>query len=95
MTAIKKQNDRTWSARTEERIKSFSPEELAKYVHVRELLKKSTDQQNKGRFDIWPEHGAYEKGWIQAAKWADRTDLIADIGSPAYLKDKAEQDISE
>lgn len=30
---------------------------------------------------------AYELGWIQASKWAEREDLIADIGSPAYTKD--------
>lgn len=28
---------------------------------------------------------AYELGWIQASKWAKREDLIADIGSPAYV----------
>ena len=30
---------------------------------------------------------AYELGWIQASKWAEREDLIDDIGSPAYTKD--------
>lgn len=30
---------------------------------------------------------AYEQGWRNAAAWADRDDLVADIGSPAYLKD--------
>lgn len=28
---------------------------------------------------------AYELGWIQASKRAKREDLIADIGSPAYV----------
>ena len=28
---------------------------------------------------------AYELGWIQASKWAEREDLVADIGSPAYV----------
>jgi hypothetical protein len=43
-----------------------------------------------------PAHGdgegmddAYAKGWRECAKWADREDLIADIGSPAYERDKA------
>lgn len=31
---------------------------------------------------------AYEKGWIAAAKWASRDDLIADIGSAAYTNDR-------
>jgi hypothetical protein len=31
---------------------------------------------------------AYEKGWINAAKWAQRVDLISDIGSAAYERDK-------
>lgn len=30
---------------------------------------------------------AYELGWIQASKWAKREDLIADIGSPAYVRE--------
>ena len=30
---------------------------------------------------------AYELGWIQASKWAEREDLIADIGSPAYVRE--------
>jgi hypothetical protein len=36
-----------------------------------------------------PRCDAYEKGWRAAAKWADRDDLVFDIGSPAYLKDMA------
>lgn len=32
---------------------------------------------------------AYEAGWRTAAGWAERDDLIADIGSPAYLADCA------
>jgi len=31
---------------------------------------------------------AYEKGWIAAAKWASRDDLVADIGSTAYMNDR-------
>ena len=30
---------------------------------------------------------AYELGWIQASKWAEREDLIADIGSPTYVRE--------
>ncbi len=30
---------------------------------------------------------AYELGWIQASKWAEREDLIDDIGSPAYVRE--------
>lgn len=30
---------------------------------------------------------AYEKGWISASTWANRGDLVSDIGSTAYLKD--------
>ena len=30
---------------------------------------------------------AYELGWIQASKWAEREDLIADSGSPAYVRE--------
>lgn len=30
---------------------------------------------------------AYELGWIQASKWAKREDLIADIGSPTYVRE--------
>jgi hypothetical protein len=32
---------------------------------------------------------AFRAGWKVAAKWANRDDLMADIGSPAYLKDMA------
>lgn len=31
---------------------------------------------------------AYESGWRNCAKWADRNDLHADIGSPAYIRDR-------
>ena len=30
---------------------------------------------------------AYELGWIQASKWAEREDLIDDIGSPTYVRE--------
>lgn len=30
---------------------------------------------------------AFAAGWRTAARWADRDDLPADIGSPAYLAD--------
>lgn len=33
---------------------------------------------------------AYEDGWCAAAHWAHREDLNADIGSPAYIKDRDE-----
>lgn len=32
---------------------------------------------------------AYDAGWIKSAKWADRVDLIADIGSAAFKRDKS------
>src|SRR5690606_1304046 len=32
---------------------------------------------------------AYAAGWRDAATWANRFDLIADIGSAAYERDKA------
>ncbi len=32
---------------------------------------------------------AYRAGWVTAAGWAQRNDLLSDIGSPAYLKDMA------
>jgi len=31
---------------------------------------------------------AYEAGWVEAACWAHRDDLISDIGSPEYLDDR-------
>lgn len=33
-------------------------------------------------------NAAYEAGWIEAACWAKRDDLIADIESPAYIADR-------
>jgi hypothetical protein len=30
----------------------------------------------------------YAAGWAQCAKWADRVDLISDIDSPAYNRDR-------
>ncbi|MGJ8687315.1 MAG: hypothetical protein ACSHWQ_07540 [Spongiibacteraceae bacterium] len=30
----------------------------------------------------------FEKGWIAASHWAGRSDLISDIGSPAYISDR-------
>lgn len=32
---------------------------------------------------------AYKHGWINCAKWADRVDLVSDIGSAAYDRDMA------
>ena len=32
---------------------------------------------------------AYEAGWVEAACWAKREDLIADIDSPSYVDDRA------
>jgi hypothetical protein len=32
---------------------------------------------------------AYKHGWINCAKWADRVDMISDIGSAAYDRDLA------
>ncbi len=37
----------------------------------------------------------FERGWRVCAEWASRPDLIADIGSPAYLKDRAAQRAKE
>ena len=31
---------------------------------------------------------AYKKGWIAAARWATRDDLIADVGSRAYTSER-------
>lgn len=31
---------------------------------------------------------AYRAGWMNAACWAKRDDLISDIGSPEYIKDR-------
>jgi hypothetical protein len=31
---------------------------------------------------------AFEAGWVIACDWARRDDLVADIGSPAYLEDR-------
>lgn len=31
---------------------------------------------------------AYEQGWASAARWANRDDLLADIGSKAYVDDR-------
>jgi hypothetical protein len=44
---------------------------------------------------LQPLSDAYENGWRKAAKRANREDLIADIGSPAYLKDMAAHHIGE
>lgn len=35
-------------------------------------------------------HHAYQAGWCVAAAWADRDDLKADIGSPAYVTHRTE-----
>jgi hypothetical protein len=35
------------------------------------------------------QHADFEAGWRTAANWMDRDDLIADIGSQAYLDDRA------
>lgn len=31
---------------------------------------------------------AYERGWVEASCWANRDDLCADVGSPAYIADR-------
>lgn len=41
-----------------------------------------TEQPSEDKRDL------YAAGWAQCAKWADRADLIADIGSTAYERDK-------
>lgn len=33
-------------------------------------------------------HSAYYAGWCNAARWADRTDLVCDEGSAAYARDR-------
>lgn len=33
-------------------------------------------------------NAAYEAGWVEAASWAKRDDLMADIESPAYIADR-------
>jgi hypothetical protein len=42
-----------------------------------------------------PNEKAFESGWRAAAKWANREDLIADIGSPAYERDAAGVDLPD
>lgn len=53
---------------------------LALAVRVAELERAS--QTDEDMRDL------YAAGWAQCAKWANRVDLIADIGSPAYERDK-------
>ena len=36
---------------------------------------------------------AYQQGWIAAATWANRDDLVLDIDSPAYLKERHERNV--
>jgi hypothetical protein len=31
---------------------------------------------------------AFDKGWVAAARWAKRDDLLADLDSPAYLRER-------
>ena len=31
---------------------------------------------------------AYEAGWVECARWANRSDLVSDIDSPAYITDR-------
>ncbi len=31
---------------------------------------------------------AYALGWLACSEWANRNDLVADIGSPAYVADR-------
>lgn len=45
--------------------------------------------QNCSRSLLSPER-AFELGWCTAANWANRDDLVSDIGSPAYMKDMQE-----
>jgi hypothetical protein len=33
---------------------------------------------------------AFDKGWVGAARWAKRDDLLADLDSPAYLRERDE-----
>ncbi|QDJ96285.1 hypothetical protein Xoosp13_98 [Xanthomonas phage Xoo-sp13] len=33
---------------------------------------------------------AFDLGWAMACRWAERRDLIDDIGSPAYMKARGE-----
>jgi hypothetical protein len=39
--------------------------------------------------ELSPE-AAFEAGWCMAARWARRADLISDIGSEAYVSERAE-----
>jgi hypothetical protein len=40
---------------------------------------------------IWAKQRvAYDLGWIACAHWAKRYDLLADMDSPAYLRERSE-----
>lgn len=59
---------------------------------IRVLQKKVADQQRELARLQRPAQPpslelAYRKGWIAAAKWAKRPDLVSDIDSPAYQVD--------
>lgn len=52
-----------------------------------------------GAIDYWQERAikaenqleeAFEAGWCVATAWAQEDHLLADVGSPAYLADRAE-----
>ena len=55
--------------------------------YIAELEAKASTAYAKGRTEGF--HLGYSAGWINAAKWADRVDLIADIDSPAFLDEYA------
>jgi hypothetical protein len=50
----------------------------------------TTHDSGVGACDPAELQAAFRAGWKVAAKWANRDDLTADIGSPAYLKDMAD-----
>ena len=68
----------------------LSDAERAHMTGMQDLAKQATTPQPvQPSIDVQALQDAYRAGWEVASQWAERDDLMADIGSPAYLKEMA------
>lgn len=55
---------------------------------LQDLRQKITGIWNRQQEQQW---NTYQRGWVAAAGWAQRNDLVSDIDSPAYEKEREQR----
>lgn len=62
---------------------AFTDDEFYAYVQALRNMRTTTEVEQKRLADE-----AYRLGWTAASEWAKRGDLLSDIGSSAYVRDR-------